>query len=277
MKDNLYAHIYFSVILAIISVIFSIVALCNTCPRLIKKDDFGFDYLGVIVGILALLVTVLIGWNIFSALGIQKEIKDMKKSMGEEYDRLNKRMDAFEKKSDEKIDELKSEKGIVRLSHTTIVIGKDKGSASFSVESNTDWNIIVGNGIYPIAGLRVFPLNGSGDANISIEYDGVDSAVYDQSAFITVHYKSFGERMFEAVNIYRRSMLKTTFVIPGEDKDSFAKADSDLQNLLLDYMIRREVNLVTREYRVFLKSEPSKEVTSRITEILGSEPKYEAV
>ena len=222
-------------------------------------------------------ITVLIGWNIFSALGIQKEIKDMKKSMGEEYDSLNKRMDAFEKKSDEKIDKLKSEKGIVRLSHTTIVIGKDKGSASFSVESNTDWNIIVGNGIYPIAGLRVFPLNGSGDANISIEYDGVDSAVYDQSAFITVHYKSFGERMFEAVNIYRRSMLKTTFVIPGEDKDSFAKADSDLQNLLLDYMIRREVNLVTREYRVFLKSEPSKEVTSRITEILGSEPKYETV
>ena len=70
---------------------------------------------------------------------------------------------------------------------------------------------------------------------------------------------------------------KCTFVIPGEGKDSFAKADSDLQSLLKDCMNFREVNLVTREYRVFLKSEPSEEVTSRIAAILGSEPKYEAV
>ena len=74
-----------------------------------------------------------------------------------------------------------------------------------------------------------------------------------------------------------KTTYKCTFVIPGEGEDSFAKADTDLQNLLTDYMVRREVNLVTREYRVFLKSEPSKEVTSRITAILGSEPKYEAV
>lgn len=70
---------------------------------------------------------------------------------------------------------------------------------------------------------------------------------------------------------------KCTFVIPGEGEDSFAKADTSLQDLLRDYMIRREVNLVTREYRVFLKSEPSEEVTSRIAAILGSEPEYEAV
>lgn len=30
---------------------------------------------------------------------------------------------------------------------------------------------------------------------------------------------------------------KCTFVIPGKGEDSFAKADSDLQNLLLDYMV----------------------------------------
>lgn len=35
--------------------------------------------------------------------------------------------------------------------------------------------------------------------------------------------------------------MKTTYkcrlVIPGKGKDSFAKADSDLQNLLIDYMV----------------------------------------
>lgn len=74
-----------------------------------------------------------------------------------------------------------------------------------------------------------------------------------------------------------KTTYKCTFVIPGEGENSFAKADSDLQNLLIDYMIRREVNLVTREYRIFLKSEPSKEVTFRIKEIIGEDPKFEVV
>lgn len=74
-----------------------------------------------------------------------------------------------------------------------------------------------------------------------------------------------------------KTTYKCTFVIPGEGEDSFAKADTDLQNLLIDYMVRKEVNLVTREYRVFLKNEPSKEVTEKIQEIIGYVPKYEAI
>ena len=75
MKNNLYAHICFSVILAIIAIIFSIVALCNTCPRLISEDEPGFDYIGVVVGVLSLLVALLIGWNIYNALDLNKRIK----------------------------------------------------------------------------------------------------------------------------------------------------------------------------------------------------------
>lgn len=74
-----------------------------------------------------------------------------------------------------------------------------------------------------------------------------------------------------------KTNYKCTFVIPGEGEDSFAKADTSLQDLLRDYVIRREVNLVTREYRVFLKSEPSRKITTRIKEITGVEPEYEAV
>lgn len=76
MKNNLYAHVCFSVILAIIAIIFSIVALCNTCPRLISEDEPGFDYMGVIVGVLSLLVALLIGWNIYNALDLNKKISD---------------------------------------------------------------------------------------------------------------------------------------------------------------------------------------------------------
>lgn len=74
-----------------------------------------------------------------------------------------------------------------------------------------------------------------------------------------------------------KTSYKCTFVIPGEGEDSFAKADTALQDLLRDYVIRREVNLVTREYRVFLRSEPSRKITTRIKEITGVEPEYEAV
>jgi hypothetical protein len=39
------------------------------------------DYIGVIVGILSLLVTVLIGWNIYIALDIKKEWEKYKKDI----------------------------------------------------------------------------------------------------------------------------------------------------------------------------------------------------
>ena len=42
-----------------------------------------------------------------------------------------------------------------------------------------------------------------------------------------------------------KTNYKCTFVIPGEGKDSFAKADSDLQSLLKDCMNFREVNFAT--------------------------------
>lgn len=49
--------------------------LCNEYPRYFDKDNLGFDYLGAIVGILALLVTILIGWNIFYAIHNKEKIK----------------------------------------------------------------------------------------------------------------------------------------------------------------------------------------------------------
>lgn len=57
-----------AIMFSIVSLVFSGAALCKTCPAV----DLKFDYLGVIVGILALLVTVLIGWQIFSLVNINR-------------------------------------------------------------------------------------------------------------------------------------------------------------------------------------------------------------
>lgn len=61
-----------ALILSGIAIIISIVAICVACPH---NKDLGFDYQGVIVGVLSLLVTILIGWNIYSIIDM-KNTKD---------------------------------------------------------------------------------------------------------------------------------------------------------------------------------------------------------
>lgn len=60
------------IIISTVSIVGSVIAICISAYR---TDSLGFDYQGVIVGILALLVTVLIGWQIFMIFDI-KRIKD---------------------------------------------------------------------------------------------------------------------------------------------------------------------------------------------------------
>lgn len=61
-------------ILSVISTIISIIAICRVCPN---TSDLGLDYQGIIVGILALLVTVLIGWQIYTAINVKEELKEI--------------------------------------------------------------------------------------------------------------------------------------------------------------------------------------------------------
>ena len=55
-----------------VSLIMSVAALCRSLPCVM-----GVDYMGVIVGILALLVTVLIGWNIYSVVDFNKKKEEL--------------------------------------------------------------------------------------------------------------------------------------------------------------------------------------------------------
>lgn len=64
-----------TLILSAISIMASVAALCRTYPH---TSDLGMDYQGVIVGMLALLVTILIGWQIYTAINVKEELKDIK-------------------------------------------------------------------------------------------------------------------------------------------------------------------------------------------------------
>lgn len=67
-------------IIVLASLIMSIFSLCNSLPR-----TDGLDYIGVIVGILSLLVTVLIGWQITNYFMFEKRTRAYSESLIEQY------------------------------------------------------------------------------------------------------------------------------------------------------------------------------------------------
>lgn len=69
-----------AIIFSLAAIIMSICALVHKCPRVYEKGNLGFDYLGVIVGILALLVTFLVAWQIWQTMASREEIKEARLS-----------------------------------------------------------------------------------------------------------------------------------------------------------------------------------------------------
>ena len=62
------SKINITIITCLVSMIFSIIALCLSIPR---SQELNFDYLGLLVGIQSLIVTILIGWNIYCLVDLK--------------------------------------------------------------------------------------------------------------------------------------------------------------------------------------------------------------
>lgn len=98
-KDNSTNSKFKTVIWRLVAAIALLLGVFSTCRLYYRTVDLGFDYMGVIVGSLAILVTFLVGWNIYSAIDAKEKIKfyqdeiDGLKTLQEEQ------MKAFEKKS----------------------------------------------------------------------------------------------------------------------------------------------------------------------------------
>ena len=92
----------FPIILGIINSILLIPLLCMHFPR-ITDSNLELDYIGIIIGILSLLVTVLIGWNIFYALNMKKEMLDKISQIQKD---CQNEIDKIKKNSEEKENEL---------------------------------------------------------------------------------------------------------------------------------------------------------------------------
>ena len=94
---------YWSNCLSIAAIICSVVAICVSLP---SAPNLGIDYIGVIVGILSLLVTMLIGWQIWNVIAIDKKIdgkvKQTSDSLTESINVTKKEMIEYIEKANEK-------------------------------------------------------------------------------------------------------------------------------------------------------------------------------
>lgn len=75
---------YLFPILSVYAAIVCTIWLCQSFPRLLSNEKPQFDYIGVIVGILSLLVTALLTWNIYEAIdtrGIKEKYKKLKEEV----------------------------------------------------------------------------------------------------------------------------------------------------------------------------------------------------
>lgn len=70
MKNNIHG------IISTIAITLSIIAITISLTVNYPRTNLNFDYFGLIVGILAMLVTVLIGWDIYKAISIEKTIRE---------------------------------------------------------------------------------------------------------------------------------------------------------------------------------------------------------
>ena len=78
-----------SIILSIVALVVSLLLMFPCLPRILSNEELQFDYIGAIVGILALLVTVLIGWNIYQLV----DMKDIKKNYETSIDAIKNEFD----------------------------------------------------------------------------------------------------------------------------------------------------------------------------------------
>lgn len=63
-------------------------------------------------------------------------------------------------------------------------------------------------------------------------------------------------------------MVKLSFVVKGKDKSSLASVDASILSLLECYIVRREINPISREYLLILKDMPENSIMEKIESIV---------
>lgn len=70
---------WISTTISVVAIIISMIALAIVIPTDISECGLDFDYIGVIVGVLSFLVTLLLGYQIYTVINVKEELKEIQK------------------------------------------------------------------------------------------------------------------------------------------------------------------------------------------------------
>ncbi len=85
--------------LSIVAIIISVIALAKVAPT----QGIDFDYIGTIVGILSFLVTLLIGYQIYTVINVKEELKEVQKVRSEIESKLQLKAETLSKEYKEEL------------------------------------------------------------------------------------------------------------------------------------------------------------------------------
>ena len=138
------------ILISVLALVFSIISICRSFYRTV---DLGFDYMGVIVGVLAILVTCLVAWNIHSAIEANHKIKDMLN----EIDNIRSSIDSDKITSERKINKLKAElyDNVVSINRHILGFEKSAVSTHLLIDMLSSIDYLSRSAEYDIADLRI--------------------------------------------------------------------------------------------------------------------------
>lgn len=103
VKNNSFLHVVNN-ILFISNVLFLIVNVYYACHYYPRTKNLDFDYTGIIIGVLSILITLLVGWQIYSNIYIKNNIE---KYVRNEIYKMEKRNKIYEQKLNKEIERSK--------------------------------------------------------------------------------------------------------------------------------------------------------------------------
>lgn len=77
------------IVIALIAITALATAICKSYPRI----GLNFDYMGIIVAIFSLLVTILMGWQIWNVVSVNKRIEQIETEWQQMQDSINKKIE----------------------------------------------------------------------------------------------------------------------------------------------------------------------------------------
>ena len=125
-----------SIVLSIIAIITCII---NFFVFNIRVAPYEFDVYGVLVGILGILVTFLLGWQIYSVFQMKKEIDKLKTDISQEVDtEIEKLREDIKEHTNQMDDELRNSMSVLGFEFYSTILGdhylKNKENLSFFSE-----------------------------------------------------------------------------------------------------------------------------------------------